>query len=106
MGSGPASGPFLICRKMGTRLVARPLFTRGAREARPHLLANQECPHYFLAPGSLAGVYIDMGNAATLLPAKSLTLLTPCFLTSSIRRIECIGSMVTLTPANSDLMRS
>src|SRR6187399_1450803 len=75
-------------------------------EARPHLLGNEECPHYFLEPGSLAGEYIDIGNGATLLPSKALILACPCFFTSSMRRIECIGSMVHLQPANSDLMRS
>src|SRR5690606_3786866 len=46
------------------------------------------------------------GNCATLPPSTFVILLTPCFSTSSIRKIECSGRYVRLTPWNSLLMRS
>ena len=78
------------------------------RSASPFVQRNEECPFATsLAPGSPpAGVYMDIGNGATLLPSNALILACPCFFTSSMRRMECIGSMVHLTPVNSDLMRS
>ena len=37
--------------------------------------------------------YIDIGNCDTLAPppSRAVILLTPCFLTSSMRRMECRG---------------
>src|SRR6185437_1792191 len=62
-------------------------------------------PHHFFSPEG--GEYIPMGNCATLAaPSSAVILLTPCFLTSSIRRTECSGRKVRLTPTNSLLMRS
>ena len=45
--------------------------------------------------------YSGIGNCATLAAAplsSAVILPTPCFLTSSIRRTECIGRKVRLTP--------
>ena len=58
-------------------------------------------PH-FLSPGGTE--YSGIGNWVTLAPpSRAVILLTPCFFTSSMRRIECSGRKVRLTPANSAL---
>src|SRR5579872_3640554 len=61
--------------------------------------------HHFFSP--VGGEYIVIGNCATLAPLSSaVILLTPCFLTSSMRSTEWSGTKVRFTPANSLLMRS
>src|SRR5690242_13397146 len=72
---------------------------RGARQD------EQAGRHHFFSPGG--GEYIGIGNCATFAPpSRVVILLTPCFLTSSIRSTECSGRKVRLTPVNSLLMRS
>src|SRR6185437_535959 len=88
---GGDAGEDLLDAKAGKR--------RGAREY------QQTLCHYFFSPGD--GEYIGIGNCATLAPPSSaVILLTPCFLTSSIRSTECSGRKVRFTPINSLLMRS
>ena len=52
------------------------------------------------------GVYTGIGNCEILSPSKLLILLAPCFSTSSIRTIACMGIKVRRTVSNSDFRRS
>jgi len=51
-------------------------------------LQHEEPGDYFLSGG---GEYMGIGNCETLAPPPSsaVILLTPCFFTSSMRRMEC-----------------
>src|SRR5438874_4997525 len=61
---------------------------------------------HFFSPGGVE--YTGIGNCATvaLPPSITVILAAPCFFTSSMRRIACIGRKVRNTPENSPLMRS
>src|SRR6185312_15964964 len=73
------------------------LLDAKARECRAAGQDQETLAHpYFFSPGG--GEYMAMGNWATLAPLSSaVILLTPCFLTSSIRSTECSGRKVRLT---------
>src|SRR5580692_8142391 len=77
---------------------------RRQRRGTLHRECDQGWAHFF-SPGGTE--YIGIGNCVTLAPpSRAVILLTPCFFTSSMRRIECSGRKVRLTPANSPLTRS